>query len=85
VEFKRSIAITTFTEAPICLVSFLLYLMLGGGIEPLLPIVLTVGAMLATPIGPKGTSIMNAKGTFKAVGVLAVTLGIFTLLKTHVL
>ena len=85
VEFKRSIAITTFTEAPICLVSFLLYMVLGGGIEPLLPIVLTIGAMLAAPLGPKGTSIMNAKGALKAVGILAMALGTFTLLKTYVL
>lgn len=85
VEVKRSIAITTFTEAPICIVSFLFYMVLGGGIEPLLPIVLTIGAMLATPIGPKGTSIMNTKRALKAVGILTITLGLFTLLKTYVL
>jgi uncharacterized membrane protein YfcA len=84
VETRASIGITTAAEAPICIVSFLLYILLEGPIEVELPLLMTLGAVAAAPLGARGTRLRDTGRTLKLVGVLTIGLGIFTLLKTYV-
>lgn len=82
VDVKRSIGITTLVEGPICIVSFLLYVVWGGPLELMLPALLCIGAVAAGPLGPRGTKVRNPGSTMRVVGVLTISLGVFTLVKT---
>jgi uncharacterized membrane protein YfcA len=84
IETRTSIGITTAAEAPICIMSFLLYILMEGPIEPLLPILMTLGAVAAAPLGALGTRLRDTGLTLKLVGVLTIGLGVFTLLKTYI-
>ena len=85
VETRASIGITTVAEAPICIASFLLYMLLNGALEPMLPLLMTLGAVAAAPLGARGTSRRDPGLTLRLVGLVTVTLGVFTLLRTHAL
>lgn len=80
-DTKRSIAITSFGEAPICICGFITYIILNGLSEPFFPILLTIGAVAATPFGAIGTSKYNASKARKFIGVLTIILGVITLVK----
>ncbi|MBD3227047.1 MAG: TSUP family transporter [Candidatus Lokiarchaeota archaeon] len=80
-ETKNSIAITSFGEAPICICGFIMYIILNGFLEPLFPIILTIGAVAATPFGAIWTSKFNQNKARKFIGILTVILGILTLIK----
>jgi uncharacterized membrane protein YfcA len=82
VEVRRSIGITTLVEGPICIASFILYVMCGVAMDPWLPVVLTVGAVTASPLGPMGTRRWDTKAILVIVGLLTVGLGAYTLVKT---
>lgn len=79
---KNSIGITTVTEAPICMFGVITYIFLNGFFEPILPIFLTIGALLATPIGPLVTMKLKDNNARKLIGLLILILGIFTIFKT---
>ena len=81
VDVRRSIGITTLAEGPICITSFVLYLAWGGGIDPWLPVVLTLGAVAATPLGPLGTRSMDPRLALRFVGLLTIALGAFVLVR----
>jgi uncharacterized membrane protein YfcA len=82
-ETRNSIGITTVAEAPICISSFILYLVLNGGIDPLLPVLLTIGAVAGAPLGARDTKMRDPKLTLKLVGVATLALGAYTLVKTY--
>jgi len=84
VETRNSIGITTAAEAPICIASFALYIVLNGWIEPILPLLMTLGAVAAAPLGARGTKLRDPQLTLRLVGVLTIGLGVFTLVKTYV-
>jgi uncharacterized membrane protein YfcA len=106
-EQKKAIAITLFSEIPICLVGFFTYLVaiaakgVPGSIfdQPAesffasmfsrkvfpweLSLALIVGALLAAPFGALATKVLRTDAVRKAVGVLIIVLGGWTLLKTY--
>ncbi len=78
---KNSIASTTLAEAPICLVGFLTYLIIGGAIDWSLVLILSLGAVLAAPLGALLTSKMKEKNIRPVLGISTVLLGLWTLYK----
>ena len=79
---KKSVGITTTAEAPICICRFFTYIFLNGFTNFLLPLLLIIGALLATPFGPLKTKNLEESKARKMVGMLIIILGIFTLFKT---
>lgn len=79
-EPRNAIAITTLLEAPVCLIAFLAYLFIGGAVDMELLVVLSIGALLATPIGPARTKRLDGYRGRAAVGVLSIFLGLFILI-----
>jgi len=78
-ESKSSIGCTTLSEAPICIVGFIVYL-LGKGMSTydiLIP--LTIGAFLAGFIGPKVTKQFDGRRIRNIIGVLMMFEGAYTL------
>jgi hypothetical protein len=106
-EQKKAIAITLFSEIPICLVGFFTYLVaravkeVPGSVfdQPAgdfltimfspkifaweLCLALVAGAFLAAPFGALATRVLRNNIVQKAVGVLIVVLGIWTLVRTY--
>ena len=78
---KRSIAATTLSEAPICLVGFLTYALTKGFDSWTFLAVLSAGAIIAAPLGALLTSKMNEKKLRPLLGILALGLGIWMLAK----
>lgn len=80
---KESIGTTDFAEAPICLISFLLWVILNKkfpNLNLLLPI--TFGAMIGGFYGPKALSKFKSENLLKVlVGILAMGLGIWIIIK----
>lgn len=107
-EQKKAIAITLFSEIPICLVGFFTYLVahavkeVPGSVfdykaesflvsmfsEKIfaweLCLALIAGAFIAAPFGALVTKVLHANIVRKALGVLIVVLGVWTLIKTFV-
>ena len=104
---KKAIAITLFSEIPICLVGFFTYLVaraakempgsvldqpagdfLGSMFSPAifsweLCLALVAGAFLAAPFGALATKVLRNAVVQKAVGVLIIVLGGWTLMRTY--
>lgn len=79
---KNAIGITTFAEGPICIVGFLTYWIVNGIHDWKLVLSLSLGAILAAPIGAYTT--MKLKNNLKyVIGILLVILGSLSLLKTY--
>jgi len=81
-EAKSSIGITTAAKVPICMTGFLAYILLNGYTSFMFPIVLTTGALLATPLGALKTMELKENRARLLIGLAAIILGIFTLAKT---
>jgi protein-S-isoprenylcysteine O-methyltransferase Ste14 len=77
---RNAIAITTLLEVPICLITFGAYWFSVGPVDLGIPVVLTVGALFATPLGPHRTSRMTHRSGQVMVGILSLFLGVFILL-----
>lgn len=76
---KSSIAVTTLSEVPICLTGFLTFALVNGFSNWSFVAFLTLGAMLAAPLGPLLTSRLNEKKIKPILGVLAIALGLWIL------
>ena len=72
---KVSIATTTYAEVPICIVAFISWVILLGGIEFTFPFVLCIGSALGALIGPWITYKIETDKLRNIVGVLAVLVG----------
>jgi hypothetical protein len=107
-EQKKAIAITLFSEIPICLVGFFTYLVArtakeipgsvfdcqaGSFLTSMfsskifsweLCLALVAGAFFAAPFGALATKVLRTNMVRKAVGVLIIVLGSWTLIKTFV-
>ena len=82
---RVSVATTTYAEVPICLISVFTWLVaLHGNIDWTFPLYLSVGAFIGGLIGPYITSKTESEKLKKLVGLLAVILGIWTLLKVFI-
>jgi uncharacterized membrane protein YfcA len=82
---KDSIGIALATETPICIAGFITYYIFTGSIDFTLAILLTIGALAATPIGALATKkITNEKLARRLVGILALGLGIYTIIRIYI-
>jgi uncharacterized membrane protein YfcA len=79
VKSKNAVGITTLSEAPICIASFIGYLLFHPGFTWNLAIALLVGAGVAGTLGPYITKYLPSSRLRTIVGILAVVLGIWTL------
>lgn len=80
VDPKVSVGTTTLAEVPICLVSFVTWLILGGKISWAFPAALCIGSLIGGYIGPILTARINTGKLKSIVGVLAVLSGAWLLL-----
>jgi len=84
-EGKNAIGATDFAEAPICIMAFLAWAILNKTL-PNIPFLtaLTIGAAFGGFIGPVALSKVKSKRKLiVALGILTVVLGVWTLIKTH--
>lgn len=78
VDPKVSISTTTLAEAPVCILGFILWRVLGGAISWQFPLSLATGALIGGYIGPIITShFRDMKMLRLVVGVLAVVSGLW--------
>ena len=78
---KLSIATTTYAEVPICMMSFLFWIILQGGIEIAFPLALCIGSALGAVIGPWITYKMKSNKLRSSVGILAIVSGVWCIVK----
>ena len=81
---RSSVGVTTMSEVPICLLGFVMYLILKGLPDISLPVILCLGAVLATPFGPVRTSRLNEQNARTFIGALTLSEGILMLIKLFV-
>jgi len=81
VDSKSAIGITTLAEAPICIAAFIGYLLFHAGFTWNLAIALIIGAGIAATLGPRITSRFHSPRLRTAIGILALVLGVWTLVK----
>jgi hypothetical protein len=81
---KNSIAITTVSEAPICICGFVMYALLNGISNVLFPILMTIGAVLAAPLGTFTTMKLNETKARKIIGILTISLAILAFLRSFI-
>jgi uncharacterized membrane protein YfcA len=81
VDSKNAIGITTLSEAPICIASFIGYLLFHPGFTWGMALALLAGASVAGTVGPYITKYLPSSRLRMIVGVLAIVLGIWTLVK----
>lgn len=80
VDPKVSVGTTTLAEVPICIISFVTWLMLGGEISWPFPFALCIGSLAGGYLGPILTEKVNTDKLKTIVGVLAVLSGAWLLL-----
>ncbi len=78
---RVSIATTAYAEVPICLLSFLFWLVLRGGIETAFPLTMCLGAAFGAIIGPWITYKLKSDRLRGIVGILAIISGIWCVVK----
>ncbi|MDE1851475.1 MAG: sulfite exporter TauE/SafE family protein [Candidatus Micrarchaeota archaeon] len=76
---RNSVGITIFTVAVINLVGFFLYNYIGGALALMVPLSLSVGAMLGAQIGPGFTRNMKTGRNLTLFGIITLLLGAFTI------
>lgn len=81
---KVSIATTTYAEVPICLLSFLFWIILRGSIEIAFPLALCFGAAIGAAIGPWITYKVKSDKLRSFVAVLAIISGIWCITKLFI-
>ncbi|MFA6434374.1 MAG: sulfite exporter TauE/SafE family protein [Elusimicrobiales bacterium] len=79
VDPKVSVGTTTLAEVPICIISFLTWLILGGRISWAFPAALCVGSLAGGYLGPILTERTDTRKLKSAVGMLAVISGVWLL------
>jgi uncharacterized membrane protein YfcA len=79
---KQAIGSTTLAEAPICLAGFVIYAIMGVVPDLSFLIPMCFGALAVGPIGAYATGKYPRKMLVKLLGILALGLGIWTLIKT---
>ena len=81
-DTKSSIATALACEAPICITSLIFYILFNGIFEPILPLLLIIGAIPATFIGAFATNKIKDETTMKTiVGIFIICLSLFLMIK----
>lgn len=78
---KNSIGITTLTEAPICIVAFLVYMLMVKNTDWKFIAALSVGAGLAAPLGAVITKIIPSAKLKNIVAIIIILEGVYILIK----
>jgi len=81
INSKNAVGITTLSEAPICIAAFIGYMLFHPGFTWNLAIALTIGAGIAATLGPQITSRFHGPKLRIAIAILALALGIWTIVK----
>ncbi|MFB0561514.1 MAG: sulfite exporter TauE/SafE family protein [Candidatus Lokiarchaeia archaeon] len=77
-DTRRAVATTTYSEAIICIASFVAWNLLGGRILELwFPLTICIGAVIGASIGPRITEKLKANWLKIVVGILAIISGIY--------
>ena len=81
-DAKESIGVSIASEFAISIAGFTMYILLNGPINFLLPIILAISGVIATPLGTFGTKkIQNEEKARMAIGSVCILLGILILIK----
>jgi len=83
-ELKSSVGNTTLAEAIVCIVGFLGYVLVKGGIFWTLAAATSIGSIVAAPFAAMTVRKVNSEKLKFVIGVVTIVLGIFTLLKTFI-
>jgi uncharacterized membrane protein YfcA len=78
---KEAVAVTMFSEIPICIAGFLMYWFLNGINQWNIVSALSIGALLGAPLGALSTRFMREHDLRPIMGALAVLLGIWAITK----
>ena len=79
---KESIGVAIASEFAISIVGFIMYWLLNGPINFLLPIILAISGVLATPVGTFGTKKINDEEKARmTIGGMCILLGILMFIK----
>jgi len=81
---RSSVGNTTLAEAMVCIVGFLCYVFVKGDIFWRLAAATSIDSVVAAPFAAMVVRKVTAQKLKFAIGVITITLGIFTLLKTFV-
>lgn len=76
VNSKLSIATTIYAKSLICMMSFLFWIILQGGIEIAFALALGIGSALGAVIGPWITYKMKFNKLRSSIGILAIVTGV---------
>ena len=83
---RNSVGTTNFAEVPICITGFLMYMLTKNISDWNLIIYLSIGAVLAAPLGAKFTASFKSEQKIKSfLGVLLMIVGILLLIKTWII
>lgn len=80
-EPKKAVAVTSFSETILSLFGFLLYVLIQGGIDIFLTLIIILSGMFAAPFGALHAKKLKNKGARLIIGILTVFLGILTIIK----
>jgi len=78
---KTSIALTTLSEVPLCIISFVMYVYLKGFPDLYFLLILCLGSALGGTLGPRICAKMDLNILQKIVGILAIISGCLITLK----
>lgn len=82
---KKSIGTTQFCEAVVCVAGIISYALFRGSVDLLFPLILIAGAVPATPIASLFVGkIKNEELIKKLLGIVCISLGVFSLIKLYV-
>jgi uncharacterized protein len=83
VEGKKAVSITTLTEALICIIGFIVYVLIGNShtLNWSLIISLLIGGLLATPLATYAVKKIPTKKLVFVVGIISIILGIAVLIE----
>jgi len=82
VKGKASVAITSFAESFTCLIAVILFMIKGHFITFELLIPVAGGALLSVPMSANIVQKLNETHLKRAVAILTISLGLFTIIKT---
>jgi len=80
---KATVAIQCLSELPVCIIGFLTFVMKGCCVDWHLALWVSVGAAFSAPVAAWFVHRVSSEKLKPMIGVMAVILGIFTLVKVH--
>lgn len=82
-KHHKAVGVTTFAEGPICIAGFFTYWVLNGIAEWEIVAALTLGSLIASPLGAYTTMKLGKKYLAEVIALLLILLGSLTLMRTY--